>query len=63
MNTITDALKKNLSGLYYGNRVIVPFNCHFLKVVIENDIITDFSPSSKGIIVREEEGFYRLIFS
>jgi hypothetical protein len=62
MKRISDALSKNLSGLYYGNRIIVPFNCHFLKVVIDDDIITDFSPSSKGIYVGEGDDFTDLYF-
>lgn len=62
MNTIKNALNKNLSGLYYGNRIIVPFHCHFLKVIIGNDTITDFSPNSKGIFIREKEDFTDIYF-
>lgn len=62
MSTIKNALDKNLNGLCYGNRVILPFKGTFLKVIIENDIITDFSPSSKGIFVREDENFTELYF-
>ncbi|HKI77030.1 MAG TPA: hypothetical protein VKA26_00660 [Ignavibacteriaceae bacterium] len=62
MNTIENALNKNLNGLCYGNRIILPFNCTFLKVIIEDDIITDFSPASKGIYVREKDDFTELYF-
>ncbi len=62
MNTIENALSKKLNGLYYGNRLILPFNCNFLKVIIEDDIITDFSPGSKGICIVENEDFTELYF-
>ena len=62
MNTIKEALDKNLNGLCYGNRVILPFKASFLKVIIEDDIITDFSPSSKGIYIREDKNYTDLYF-
>jgi len=62
MNTIKEALDKKLNGLCYGNRVILPFKASFLKVIIEDDIITDFSTSSKGIQVREDENYTDLYF-
>jgi hypothetical protein len=62
MNTIKEALDRKLNGLCYGNRVILPFEASFLKVIIEDDIITDFSASSKGIQVREDENYTDLYF-
>ena len=62
MNTIKETLDKKLNGLCYGNRVILPFKASFLKVIIEDDIITDFSHSSKGISIREDEKFTDLYF-
>jgi len=62
MNTIKDALDKNMNGLCYGNRIIIPFSASFLKIIIEDDIITDFSPSSKGIFIREDENYTDLYF-
>lgn len=62
MSTIENALEKKLNGLYYGNRALLPFNCHFLKVIIEDEIITDFSSHSKGIILKEEKDFTDLYF-
>ncbi len=60
--TITNALDKKATGLFYGNRVILPFHCFFLKVIIETDIITNFSSSSKGVIVEESDSFTSLYF-
>lgn len=62
MRTIEEALKKNLYGLYYGNRILLPFNCRLLKVIIEDDIITDFSPGSKSIYLNETESFTEIYF-
>ncbi|NCS89981.1 MAG: hypothetical protein AUK34_14435 [Ignavibacteria bacterium CG2_30_36_16] len=60
--TIQNALDKKAPGLYYGNRILLPFKCHLLKVIIDRDIITDFSPSSKGIFIEENESFMSLYF-
>lgn len=62
MSTINEILKKKKDGLYYYNRVILPFNGHLLKVIIEDNILTDFSPTSKHIYVKEENGFMSLYF-
>lgn len=62
MSTISNALNNKLTGLFYGNRIILPMKFHLLKVIIENNIITDFSPSSKGIFVREKEDFTDIYF-
>ena len=34
METIENALKNNLPGLYYGNRILLPFSCWLLKIII-----------------------------
>lgn len=60
--TIKEALDKKTEGLHYGNRVLLPFHCYFLKVICEKDIITDFSPSAKGIFIEENPGFTSLYF-
>jgi len=62
MKTIEEALKNNLTGLYYGSRVLLPFKCLLLKVIIEDDIITDFSPNSKSIYLNETESFTEIYF-
>jgi len=62
MKTIEEVLKNNISGLYYHNRIILPFAAHFLKVIVNTDIITDFSLNSKGVFIREIEDFTDLYF-
>lgn len=62
MNTIKEVLDNNITGLHYGNRIILPFKAHLLKVIVDKYIITDFSISSKGIFVREKEDFMDIYF-
>ncbi len=62
MHTIKEVLSEKLIGLHYYNRLILPFKAHFLKVIVHNDIITDFSPSSKGVFIREKEDFTDVYF-
>lgn len=54
--------EKKLNGLYYGNRLILPFHCIFLKVVINKEIITDFSSASKFINIDEGSNYTNLYF-
>lgn len=62
MKSIEEVLNKKISGLYYDNRLILPFKAYFFKVIIDKEIITDFSPSSKGINIEEEDDFTSLYF-
>ena len=62
MNTIKEVLDKKLTGLYFGNRVLLPFHCHILKFNIENDLITDFSPCCKGVHISENPDFMEIYF-
>jgi hypothetical protein len=62
MKTIDESIKNKISGLHYNNRLILPFHANFLKVIVDDNIITDFSYSSKGINIVEEENFTSLYF-
>jgi len=62
MKTIEEVIKNKLTGLHFGNRLILPFHAHFLKVIVEDEIISDFSPSAKGINIIEDEDFTNLYF-
>lgn len=55
-------LEKNSKGLYYGNRIILPFQGIFLKIVINKEIITDFSSKSDAVSVIEEGNFTNIYF-
>jgi hypothetical protein len=61
--SIDEIIKTNTEGLYFGNRLILPFKAHFLKVIINDKIITDFSPAASGISVVEEDKFTNLYFN
>ena len=62
MKSINEVLKEKKSGLYFGNRVLLPFTCHILKLNIENELITDFSPSFKGVHISENSDFMEIYF-
>jgi hypothetical protein len=62
MYSIKEVLTKNIHGLYYNNRLILPFRAEFLKVIVASDIITDFSRGSKGIYIRETEDYTGIYF-
>lgn len=61
--SIDEIIKTNIEGLYFGNRLILPFKAHFLKVIINDKIITDFSPVASGVLVVEEDNFTNLYFN
>lgn len=62
MKTIKEVLDKKLTGFYFGNRILLPFHCHILKLNIENDLITDFSPCCKEIHISENPDFMEIYF-
>ncbi len=62
MKTIKEVLDKNLTGLVFGNRILLPFHCHILKLNIENDLITDFSPCCKGVHISENPDYMEIYF-
>ncbi len=63
MKKIEDALKEKKNGLYFGNRIILPFHGYILKIVIDNDILEDFSPASKEVCINETEAFTEIYFT
>lgn len=62
MSSINEVISGRKKGMFYRNRLILPFQCYFLKVIINDDIITDFSPSAKGIYIHEESDFTDVYF-
>lgn len=62
MRTIDEALSSKICGLHYGNRLILPFNCEILKIIIENDIISDFSSKKKGAEFTSRKNFTEIYF-
>ena len=62
MRTLDDIISSKSTGLYYGNRVILPFTAFFIEIIIERDIITDFSTSSKGVLIETHDDCTDLYF-
>ncbi len=62
MKTLKEILEKKMNGLYYGNRVLLPFAADILKIVIRNDIITDFSSKNSSAKYSIKENFTEIYF-
>ncbi len=62
MAALNEILKSKPAGLFYKNRLILPFQGVFLKIIVDDDIIMDFSPSSKQIYISEIEGYTDIYF-
>ncbi len=60
--TIYEAITVGKKGLWLGNRVLLPFHAHFLKIIIENEITTDFSNHSKTVEIEFYESFTSIYF-
>lgn len=62
MNSINDVVENKINGLHYGNRLLLPFHAHILKIVIDDDIITDFSNNSKFVEISYRNNFMEIYF-
>ena len=62
MKTISEVLKNNVSGLCYGNRILLPFEGIVLKLVIEKNLLRDFSPSSDTVYINQTNEFLEIYF-
>lgn len=62
MRTLSDAIKNNVNGLFYGNRVLLPFEADILKIVFDTKIITDFSSLSEEVEYDVNDGFTEIYF-
>jgi hypothetical protein len=62
MKTIKETLEQKVNGLFYGNRLILPFKANFLKIILDDDIITDFSPAGEKLYISENDNFTDLYF-
>lgn len=59
---IKEAVNQKAKGLYFSNRILLPFHAHFLKIVIDDESYTDYSPYSKQICISEESDFTNVYF-
>lgn len=60
--TITQALANGTKGLFYGNRLLLPFKADFLKIIIDDKIILDFSVESEYLEINEDSYFTDIYF-
>lgn len=62
MSIISNLQNDKLMGLVYGNRIILPFECEILKIVIDTNILTDFSPANRDALCQSRHGFTDIYF-
>lgn len=62
VKTLDEVLKNKINGLHYGNRILLPFVGDLLKVIVENDIIMDFSSAHKGAQYCKRENYTEIYF-
>lgn len=58
-----ESLKNGINGLHYGNRVLLPFVIDILKMVIDDEIITDFRPPHNMAEYIQHYDFTELYFT
>jgi hypothetical protein len=63
MATVKEALEQGKSGMYFDNRLMLPFVCDFIKVIADKYMITDFSPHQEGISIVEHKDFTDVYFN
>lgn len=62
MSKIKYAIEQKKNGIYYNNRVILPFKCEFLKIIFEDKIITNFSSTNPDVEIIEHDYFTDIYF-
>lgn len=62
MKKLDEVLASKGYGIHFGNRILLPFKCHILKAVFENDIIYDFSHSKSGACYTIRDQFTEIYF-
>lgn len=60
--SIYEAISIGKRGLWVGNRLLLPFHANFLKIIIDDEIITDFSSHSKFIEIDYYDSFTSVYF-
>ena len=62
MKSLDEVIKNKLNGLYYRNRVMLPFSGYILKMMIDDEIITDFSINNGRAEINEYPEFLEIYF-
>ncbi|MFA3782104.1 hypothetical protein ABRY23_03480 [Melioribacteraceae bacterium 4301-Me] len=62
MRTIDEVLENKIDGLYYGNRVLLPFTAEILKAIIEDEIIMEFNTPKASANYSVKEDYTEIYF-
>ena len=60
---LDDVIKNGTIGLHYGRRLLLPFVADILKIVIDNDILTDFNFDRSRADYNKEDYFTEINFA
>jgi len=62
MKSIDEVIKNKQKGLYYPNRILLPFSGYIMKIIVDDEIMTDFSVGNDKVEVNEYEDFMEIYF-
>jgi hypothetical protein len=62
MYSIQEVVEKKINGIFYGNRLILPFKANYLKIILEDEIITDFSPQGGNVHINDSGSYTDMYF-
>jgi hypothetical protein len=62
MKSLDDVLKNKDTGLCYRNRILLPFSGYILKMMVDDEIITDFSINNGKAEINEYPEFMEIYF-
>lgn len=51
---LKEEIRGGATGFYIGSRMILPFKCQFIKLIVDNHIVTEFV-GNKNIKLSQEE--------
>jgi hypothetical protein len=62
MFTINETVENQINGLFYGNRLLLPFKANYLKIILDDEIIIDFSPQAGLVHINETDSYTEIYF-
>ncbi|KAB2843594.1 MAG: hypothetical protein F9K45_05890 [Melioribacteraceae bacterium] len=62
MKKLKEVLENKINGMYYGNRILLPFKAEILKAIIESNTVTDFSDFSEQAEYNIKDTFTEIYF-
>lgn len=54
--TVKEALEQKKKGFYIGNRMILPFQCHLIEMIVDDEQVTEFV-GNPDVKISHDDGF------